>query len=315
MPREIHMRRAPALLSAAVLVTTMTAGSPPAAAYAAPSPLPPLTRLDARYAAVQADIGRALAAARGYGEDGRVRALAAFRGRTFLSFDPRGAGRAVEVLGDPATAQRIAIVVPGADNDLGNYDSVKFVGGSARSLYEQAGRLSPGARPAVVAWLGYDPPRTPGLSVLSAERADKGSRALVSFTRELRALNPSVELTLVCHSYGSVVCAKAAPDVRASDIALIGSPGTTADRAADLSPSTRFSATRVWAARSGGDWTRFVPNARFFKLGFGRDPVSREFGARPFPAGNGTHADYFKPGGESVHNLALIALGAQVPRG
>jgi hypothetical protein len=308
------MRSAPALLSAAALVTTLT-GAPPAAAYAAPSPLPPLTRPDARYAAVQADIGRALTAAHRYGEGGRVRVLAAFRGRTFLSFDPRGAGRAVEVLGDPATAQRIAVVVPGADNDLGDYDSVKFVGGAARSLYEQAGRLSPGARLAVVAWLGYDPPRTAGLSVLSTGRAEKGSRALVSFTRELRALNPSAELALVCHSYGSVVCAKAAPDVRASDIALIGSPGTTADRAADLSPSTRFPVTRVWAARSGGDWTRFVPNVRFFKLGFGRDPVSREFGARPFPAGDGTHADYFKPGGESVRNLALIALGAQVPRG
>ncbi|MEO3785904.1 alpha/beta hydrolase [Actinocorallia sp. B10E7] len=303
------MRSAPALLSAAALVTTMT-GASPAAAYAAPSPLPSLTRLDARYAAVQADIGRALAAARGYGDGERVRALEGFRNRTFLSFDPRGTGRAVEVLGDPATARRIAIVVPGIDNDLGNYDSAKFVGGSARNLYEQARRLSPGTRPTVVAWLGYEPPQTPGPSVLSAGRAEEGARALVSFTRELRSLNPSARLTLVCHSYGGVVCAKAAPDARASDIALVGSPGTTADRASDLSP-----ATRVWAARSGGDWTRFVPHVRFLGWGFGRDPVSREFGALPFPAGNGTHADYFKPGGESVRSLALIMLGARVPRG
>jgi hypothetical protein len=75
-------------------------------------------------------------------------------GRTFLDFDPRS--RAVEVVGDLATARRIVVVVPGADTTLATFDSrgTASPGGGAGALYDEARRLSPGAHLAVLAWLG-----------------------------------------------------------------------------------------------------------------------------------------------------------------
>src|SRR4051794_7348067 len=44
-------------------------------------------------------------------------------GRHFLAFDTRGDGTAVEVVGDLATADRIAVVVPGVDTTLATFTS------------------------------------------------------------------------------------------------------------------------------------------------------------------------------------------------
>ena len=54
---------------------------------------------------------------------------------------------------------------------------------------------------------------------------------------------------------------------------------------------------------------RFVPNVRVLGAGFGADPTAPGFGARRFAAGGGNHSDYLAPGGVSLRNLALIALG------
>ena len=45
------------------------------------------------------------------------------RGKHFLSFDPRGQGEAIEVVGDLATATRVAILVPGSDTSLTTFFS------------------------------------------------------------------------------------------------------------------------------------------------------------------------------------------------
>ncbi len=106
---------------------------------------------------------------------------------------------------------------------------------------------------------------------------------------------PSRPRLLLCHSYGSVVCARAAAGLDADDLVFLGSPGTGADTAADL--RTR---ARVWAARGAADWVEHVPHldAALFgtTVGFGTDPVSEEYGARVFAAGDGGHSDYFAPG-------------------
>ena len=51
-------------------------------------------------------------------------------GRQFLAFDPAGDGTAVEVLGDLSTADRIAVLVPGVDTTLRDFD--RGLGGVAR---------------------------------------------------------------------------------------------------------------------------------------------------------------------------------------
>jgi hypothetical protein len=66
---------------------------------------------------------------------------------------------------------------------------------------------------------------------------------------------------------------------------------------------------RVWAGRGAGDWIRHVPYIQLLGLGFGPDPTSPGFGARPFDCGGGGHSGYFQPGSIALRNLADIALG------
>lgn len=51
--------------------------------------------------------------------------------------------------------------------------------------------------------------------------------ALRRFVSGLRA-STAAPIALLCHSYGSVVCAKAAPGLPVSDVAVFGSPGLSA---------------------------------------------------------------------------------------
>ncbi|MFI0350569.1 alpha/beta hydrolase [Actinomadura sp. 9N407] len=281
-------------------------------AYALPTATSGLTgasALSSLYAAVQGDIRRARTTARQAGDTAEAAVMTAFLapGRRFLAFDPRGSGRAIEVNGDLAKADRIAVVVPGADGLLGNFDSAKWAGGGARSLHRQAASSAPGTRLATVGWLGYDSPSTRSTAVLTDGRADDAGRELARFVTGLYRVNPGAEVALLCHSYGSVVCAKAAPRLAGSqvdEVALYGSPGIDAQAAASFKP-----AARVWAARSGGDWTRFVPKFRVAGLGFGPDPSAASVGATRFDAGTGPHSAYLLPGSPSLRNLTLIALG------
>ncbi|MFC4052257.1 alpha/beta hydrolase [Actinomadura syzygii] len=308
MPR---IRTVAAVLSVLAATGSTTAATARAELYGAPAPPPELTAatLDARYQATDREIDRALATARRAHDKTKLRVLATFlsNGRRFLSFDARGDGQAVEVLGDLRHADRVAVVVPGADNSLADYDSPKFVGGGSRALYRQLRADAPSAHVAVIAWLGYDSPSTRSTAVLTTGRAESGARALRELLTDVHRVNDHTRFALLCHSYGSVVCAKAAPllaPLPVDDIALFGSPGTTARHAADLGTSAH-----VWAGRAKGDWMRYVPNVRVAGLGFGPDPVSSGFGALPFDAGTGPHSGYLAPGSRALRNLSLIALG------
>ncbi|MFD0536452.1 alpha/beta hydrolase [Actinomadura luteofluorescens] len=213
----------------------------------------------------------------------------------------------MEVLGDLKHADRIAVVVPGADNSLANYDSPKFVGGGGRALYRHVHATAPGARVAVIAWLGYDSPSTLSTDALTSGRAENGARSLERLLTGVHRVNGRARFALLCHSYGSVVCGKAArrlAPLPVDEIALFGSPGTTLRHVSDLGTPAR-----VWAGRAKGDWVRYVPNVRFAGLGFGADPASPGFGALRFDAGTGPHSGYLRPGSLALRNLALIALG------
>lgn len=225
--------------------------------------------------------------------------------RSFLTFDGRGEGQATEVFGDLAHADRIAVLVSGSDTTLDTYDRFRA---TALNLHRQLTRDAPNSRTAVVSWLGYRTPRTVSTTVLTTDRADQAAPHLREFIRQLHAVTGrEAHVTLVCHSYGTVVCGRAAAGLAVSDIALIGSPGTGADSAADLRTPAR-----VWAARGDDDWVGGVPHvsADLFgtTVGFGTDPVSPAFGAHVFAAGDVGHSDYFSPGSASLANLARIVL-------
>lgn len=294
---------------AAVMVLSSTAAAPNRfEPYRAPEVVPALSgpaSLDARFEAVERNIASAHATAVRARDDERAAALSRFLapGRRFLSFDPRRQGRAVEVIGDLGRADRVAVIVPGADGLLTNFDSPKWAGGDARALYREAGRS--GTRLAVVAWLGYDSPSTRSPAVATEGRADDASRELTRFLTGLHRVNGRAEVALLCHSYGSVVCAKAAPHAPGvDDIALYGCPGLNVRTVRDLKTGAR-----VWAGRSSGDWTRFVPKVRLGPIGFDHDPTAPSFGARRFESGGGPHSAYLRPGSVSLRNLSLIALG------
>jgi hypothetical protein len=311
----VHRTIVPAVIAVALTGSSAAAPERPAP-HEAPAPasttaLTSVSSLNARFAAVQGSIRTARDAARRTGDDGRRRALDSFLtgGRRFLGFDPRGSGRAVEVIGDLARADRVAIIVPGADGLLTNFDDPKWAGGGARALHRGAQAADPSSRLAVVAWLGYDSPSTRSPAVLTDGRADDASRELASFAGALHRVNDRAGIALLCHSYGTVVCAKAAPRlserrVPVRDIALYGSPGVGVRKATALNTSAR-----VWAGRSSADWTRFVPKLRIGRIGFGQDPTAPSFGALHFDAGTGTHSGYLRPGSVALRSLTLIALG------
>ncbi|MDJ0954253.1 MAG: alpha/beta hydrolase [Acidimicrobiia bacterium] len=241
-------------------------------------------------------------------------------GRRILLFDPTGDGRVVEVFGDLTSARRLAVIVPGMANDLGNYADPNGLRTNATSLHTAASE--PGT--ATIAWLGYDTPD--GVDALGLTAAEEGASALQRF---LAGIDPQgrLEVTVVAHSYGSVVAGMAsAGGLEADNLVFVGSPGTTLDHAgqADLRPNGR-----VWAALAPGDpivlgvdpippawWRRIrlpiltlatlLPCADH--LWHGPNPAAEGFGAdRLTTDGSFGHTRYFEAG--TLANLARIVGG------
>jgi hypothetical protein len=211
----------------------------------------------------------------------------------------------VEVVGDLATARRVAILVPGSDTTLATFASRGPASpqGGAQALAAEARRLDRGRSGlAVIAWLGYRTPRLLSLAVLGSGDAGQGAQALRPLVTGLARGGDQV--ALLCHSYGSVLCGLAAPHLPVTDIAVYGSPGMDASSVRAL-----HTTARVWAGREAGDWIRYVPHAHLFGLGFGADPTTPSFGARRFGCGDSGHSGYLSPGSRSLRNLAYIALG------
>ena len=159
-----------ALVAASVAVPVSGAARPSAVPAPAPVALAPLRSpgpgaLAERYAVNRDSIRAAERMAEGHGDRARADALRVMAGpaRQFLSFDGRDGGRTVEVFGDLARADRIAVLVPGSDTNLDRYERLRA---GATALRQELG-----GRSAVVAWLGYETPAT-----MSTRVADPGPR-------------------------------------------------------------------------------------------------------------------------------------------
>ncbi|MBU2665884.1 alpha/beta hydrolase family protein [Actinoplanes bogorensis] len=232
----------------------------------------------------------------------------AAEGRHFLEFDPSGDGRAVEVLGDLATATRVAVLVPGVDTTLADFDRGlggvprRAPGRQARALFDLVSKRDP--HTAVIAWLGYDPPEGIGLAAATEGRARAGAVALTTFVTEIQSMRPGVAMTLIGHSYGSIVvglAAKALPGV--GDVVTLGAPGIGVAGADELGGA------RLWSALAPTDWIRRIPQVRVFGLGLGRRPTSPGFGARELPTdGVAGHDYYLVPGSSTLKAVGDIVL-------
>ncbi|MFL4494531.1 alpha/beta hydrolase [Streptomyces sp. VTCC 41912] len=232
-------------------------------------------------------------------------------GRRILAFDPRGRGQVAEVQGDLASAQHVAVIVPGSDIDLSTFDRTTdrygTPTGMAASLRRQMAAEAPQVRTAVIAWVGYTTPVGLGPDAATGRLAEAGAPRLNRFLAGLAATGAPAPAVL-CHSYGSVVCGLAVPHAgrgRLADLVVFGSPGMRRDDAAQLRTTTR-----VWAARDASDWIGRVPHVELLGLGHGADPTDPAFGARRVPAERAQgHTGYLAPGTDSLRNFAAIALG------
>jgi pimeloyl-ACP methyl ester carboxylesterase len=221
----------------------------------------------------------------------------------------------VTVRGDLATAEHVVVTVPGVGNNGDNFDAAmadqeaprwwrKFANWG-RSLREAAAERAPGAADslAVVTWLGYLPPEP---VVGAASQAMKqGAANLVAFQRFLEAERPDADVTWICHSYGSLVCAAALAQADPDALVLLGSPGVETREARELA-----TAAPVWAAQGGQDQVGLVRWLDVFGASFGPLPADAVFGARVLPCGEQDgHSDYFRPGSPQVEAMTAIALG------
>ena len=269
----MKLRRAAALaVAAAAAGLTLTAAVNPQPPPEPPVSLPALTpaALTARYAASSAAAARAARAAARSGNPALAGTLAALSHQHLLGFDPNGPGEAVEVLGNLATARRVVILVPGSDTSLGTFASRGSASpqGGARALAAQARRLDPGARLAVIAWLGYRTPSLLSPAVLTSGNAGQGAQALRPLVISLAGHGDRV--ALLCHSYGSVVCGLAAPQLPVTDIAVFGSPGMDASSVRSL-----HTTARVWAGRTPATGSATCRTSGCWASGSGPTPPRR----------------------------------------
>jgi hypothetical protein len=253
-------------------------------------------------------------------------------GRQILTFDPQGDGRVAEVFGDLDEAGYVGVIVPGIANDIDNFGPLDGGGfrAHAEQLYEEAVRLEPDV--ATIAWLGYDTPDGAGAALRRS--ADDGHRHLIAFTEGLAAANSRPHLTIIGHSYGSLVTGMAAgAGLAVDDVVFVGSPGTSLARASD---AVIESGGRVWAGLAHRDpigagidplpdsvWELMLgPIGAYMwdsvatgdftmeDLWHGRNPVHESFDAIEFRTdGAEGHSQYFGAGTESLANLARIVAG------
>lgn len=240
----------------------------------------------------------------------RARRPPELAGRRFLVYDDRGDGRIAEVLGDLESAARVVILIPGADNELPEFDSGhggvqrRAPAWQARQLYDMVRTTDPGASFAVIAWLGYDTPEGIGVDAVREDRAVSGAAVLDRFVDGLVLDHPDRSIVIVGHSYGSTVAGVAARELSAqvTDLISVGGPGMGVSSSSELDTSAR-----VWACAAPGDWIRRVPGVRLLGLGHGRLPSDPAFGALPLPCDDvDGHDGYFEPAASALPAIRAI---------
>lgn len=239
--------------------------------------------------------------------------------KNVLFFDPGGDGRIAVVEGNLATAKHIAVTVPGISNNLDNFGDYIDTGVHLKGVT--------GPDTAVVTWLGYDTPVGIGLNParMAAEIGNKtlaaaGATALVPFVGGLRELNPSASMTVIGHSYGSLVTGLAAKNgLRADNVVFIGSPGVGVNSTADFNlpdgakvyAMEPGAAVHLGSVGAGGDP---VSNLGHNVHPLGGVPTEPGFGATTVDIGNrldvtSSHGAYYDVGSKSLNNLGSIVDG------
>jgi len=219
------------------------------------------------------------------------------RDRQFLSVQPDGQGRAVEVLGDLAQAGNIAVLVPGMGNNL---ETLRGQVDRADLIRHEAG---PGT--AALVWLDYDSPQ--GLREAASKKAAiQAGPALRRFNAGLDTERlPEAKVTLVGHSYGTDVVGQGMlQGVRVDRVVLTGSPGITkfVNQSSDFVPTP----TRLYVERAPGDYVSYSE-------WHGPDPATFPDAIRMATNDEAVsvhwHNEYYRPNSEALRNIGRVVRG------
>lgn len=235
-------------------------------------------------------------------------------------------GHAAVSIGNPDTAMRNAILVPGTGDDLttiiGNTDRAAAMRGAALKADP---RLQPGDV-SVTAWLGYDRPMSVVEQAPWPSYAEHGAGALDSFEAGMRASHvgaPSID-TVIGHSYGTTLVGAAAAGqhhLAADNVIAIASPGMLVDHAGDLHINPGGT---VYAMTDPHD--PIGPANLVTQFTLGPNPTRSDFGAHDLYAGTNlgigpgkefpsfaAHGGYWDPNTPALANLGAIIAGDPAP--
>lgn len=199
--------------------------------------------------------------------------------------------------GNIETAPSVTTVVPG----VGSASPTSWSEYAARTQ-----RLAGGG--AGILWLDYRAPSNIAVAAATHAAATGGGR-LQDFQAELRRraarLGNEPQLTVVAHSYGSVVAGQAAksPGLNADALVVMGSPGVGASHASEL--DLRGDDPQVIAVTSPTDPIGLAVGSTSGV--HGPDPADPRFGAEVWP-GVGGHSDYWSDA-ELVARLNSLRTG------
>ncbi|RKR91801.1 alpha/beta hydrolase family protein [Micromonospora pisi] len=168
-------------------------------------------------------------------EDGLATLQALDERYLVLGFQPMsGNGQATVARGNPDQATYTAIYVPGIGSGL---SSIGTHLKSAELLHQQASSQT--TEPvSVIAWAGYDAPRSPR-DAGSSSRADAAAVALVGFVAGIRATHEGprpARISVIGHGYGGLVIGAAAKSgsLDVDNLVFLGCPSAGVDHASNL---------------------------------------------------------------------------------
>jgi hypothetical protein len=208
-------------------------------------------------------------------------------------------------LGDIDTADAVAVLVPGIFNTPG--DDLGRLLRDARGVAEAARAAAPGLAVASVVWLGYDSPGS-APQILGRARARDGGAALAGSLAGLRAARRAAagsvaRITVLAHSYGSVVADEAADEpgrLAADALVLLGSPGVENDARGMETPEV-YDAASPDDLVAGLGW--FGTPTGFLRFGSTALPVDPDTG----------HSEYFDADRPTLAAMGQVVVGVRTP--
>jgi pimeloyl-ACP methyl ester carboxylesterase len=204
------------------------------------------------------------------------------------------------LFGDLEAAEHIAVFIPGVGD--GSNLCEEWIP-DARNLYEAS------TSTAVVLWKGYDNPAdvlaAAAGSIECTDDLATAAHDLTDFVASL-GLEPEQSLTLIAHSFGSIVAGAALADAGlvVTDVVVAGSPGMTVEGLRQL----HLEQSHFFSEQAPGD--------TIAELGvFGAAPASPRFGGTrmstnaPDHPSVVAHSRYFEPGSAALENMADVVTG------